>query len=103
MCLEKSFFDERDLWLEDQAQKGCVRLFDFCLDFGFKYDNLITAGILEKQPRRETASLIDYALTEFGREFAECKFDTFVIKSDKLNVLAAHIEEFFLTQFLQMA
>ncbi|SON48561.1 hypothetical protein [Vibrio tapetis] len=103
MCLDNNFFDQRDQWLAQQAQNGSVRLFDFCLDFGFKYENLIFAGILERIQHRESKSLVDFKLTEKGSDFVDCEFETFMVKGPQLNELAAYVEEFFLNQFLRTA
>ncbi len=101
MCLDNNFFDQRDQWLAQQAQNGSVRLFDFCLDFGFKYENLIFAGILEQIVPRETKSLLDFKLTDKGNDFVECEYETFMVKGHQLHELAAYVEEYFLNQFLR--
>ncbi|USD63952.1 hypothetical protein [Vibrio sp. SCSIO 43136] len=103
MQVHTCFFEQRDLWLEEQAQNGAVRLFDFCLEFGLKYSSLINAGVMYHTDRCEQKPFLEFELTEVGHQFIDGKYDTFVVRKDKIDELAAFIEDHVLSQFFKKA
>ncbi|UAB68689.1 hypothetical protein INR79_09000 [Vibrio sp. SCSIO 43132] len=94
MTVSACFFEQRDIWKSTQMKRGSKPLFDFCLDFGIRFEDLIDAGLIEKSEKAGSTSISDYQLTEAGHDFLVAEYESFWVIGTKLEELDSFIENF---------
>jgi|GEM_PF-2858376 len=87
MCLDISFFTERDEWVAQRKLCGDVALSDFCLQHDVEVADFIVTGLFVAKTRISTACLIDYCLSPLGRKYCLMKYDSVVVKSKQVEAL----------------
>ncbi|GLQ75554.1 hypothetical protein [Vibrio penaeicida] len=88
------FFEKRDLWKNKQLKRGSKPLFDFCLDFGIRFEDLIEAGIIERKETPDNTALSDYQITAKGNEYLVAEYESFWVVGSKLEALDDFIEQY---------